>query len=209
MSLILTNIKKHAACSYGYKLVCLDDKFSNPFKSYLGEDALYIFIITVIEESKYCSDVMEKHFNKELVIIKKDNEDFQNTTTCRICDNDYIDNDVKERNHCHITAKYRGPAYTDCNINFKLNHKILVVFHNLKRYDSHLTIQELSKFIIKINVIPNGLENYVGFSINTHFQFLSSSLVSLKKLNEHDFNYLSQEFDNNNLDLVRKRILFL
>ena len=152
---------------------------------------------------------MEKHFNKELVITKKDNEDFQNSTTCRICDNDYIDNDVKERNNCHITAKYRGPAYADCNINFKLNHKILVVFHNLKKYDSHLTIQELSKFILKINVIPNGLENYVGFSINTHFQFLSSSLVSLKKLNEHDFNYLSQEFDNNNLDLVRKRILFL
>ena len=30
--------KKHAACSYGYKLVCVDDKFSKPFRSYLGED---------------------------------------------------------------------------------------------------------------------------------------------------------------------------
>ena len=48
---------------------------------------------------------MEKHFNEELVMTKKDNEDFQNSTTCRICDNDFIDNDVKERNHCHITRK--------------------------------------------------------------------------------------------------------
>ena len=31
--------QKHVACSYSYKLVCVDDKFSNPFKSYLGEDA--------------------------------------------------------------------------------------------------------------------------------------------------------------------------
>ena len=33
----------------------------------------------MIEESKYCSDVMKKHFNKELVITKKDNEDFENS----------------------------------------------------------------------------------------------------------------------------------
>ena len=71
------------------------------------------------EESKYCSDMMEKHFNKKLVMTKKDNEDFQNSTTCRICDNNYIDNDVKERNHCHIFGKYKGSAHADCNINFK------------------------------------------------------------------------------------------
>ena len=32
--------KKHVACSYGYKLVCIDDKFNKPFKLYLGEDAV-------------------------------------------------------------------------------------------------------------------------------------------------------------------------
>ena len=32
--------QKHVACSCGYKLVCVDDKFSQPFKSYLGEDAV-------------------------------------------------------------------------------------------------------------------------------------------------------------------------
>ena len=30
--------QKHVACSYGYKLVCVDDKFSKPFKSYLDEN---------------------------------------------------------------------------------------------------------------------------------------------------------------------------
>ena len=53
------------------------------------------------EESKYCSNVMKKQFNKELVMTKEDNEDFE------ICDNDYIDGDVKVRDHCHITGKYR------------------------------------------------------------------------------------------------------
>ena len=45
--------QKHVACSYGYKLVCVDDKFSKPFKLYLVEDAVYNFISSIIEESKF------------------------------------------------------------------------------------------------------------------------------------------------------------
>ena len=54
--------QKNVACSYGYKLVCVDDKFSKSFKSYLGKDAAYNFISSMIEERKYCSNVMKKHF---------------------------------------------------------------------------------------------------------------------------------------------------
>ena len=43
-------------------------------------------------------------------------------------------------------------------VNFKWNHKIFVVFHNLKSYDSHLIVQELGKFNLKLNDIPNRLE---------------------------------------------------
>ena len=87
----------------------------------------------MIEESKYCNDVMKKHFKKELVTTKKDNEDFENSTKCQIYDNDYTNTDVKIRDHCHITRKYRGSAHRDCNINVRLNHKIPVVFPNLKK----------------------------------------------------------------------------
>ena len=116
---------------------------------------------------------MKRHFNKELGITKMDNENFENSTKCWICDNDYTDNDVKVRDHCHITGKYRGSAHKDCNIKVKLNHKIPDVFHNLKNYDSHLIMQELSKFNFKINVIPNGLEKYMSFSINKNIRKLS------------------------------------
>ena len=36
----------------------------------------------MIEESKPCSDVMKKYFNKVLVITKEDNENFKNSTKC-------------------------------------------------------------------------------------------------------------------------------
>ena len=85
--------KKYVACSCGYKLVCVVDKFNQPFKSYLGEDAVYNFFNSMIEESRYCSDVMKKHFNKELMMTKEGNEDFENCTKCWICDNSYVDDD--------------------------------------------------------------------------------------------------------------------
>ena len=63
-----------------------------------------------------------------------------------------------------------------------------------------------------MNVTPNGLEIYMSFTINNKlsfidgFQFLRSSLDSLdKNLNKDDLKYLSQEFDDNVLDVVKQK----
>ena len=111
--------------------------------------------------------------------------------------------------------KYRSSAHRDCNINVKLNHKIPLVFHNLKNYDSHFTIQELGKFNLKINVIPNRLEKYMSFKIDNKlrfidsFQFISSSWnCFVKNLGKNDFKYLSQEPDNNILDLAKQKVFY-
>ena len=37
---------------------------------------LYNFISSMIWESKDCSNVMKKHFNKELALTKEDDKDF-------------------------------------------------------------------------------------------------------------------------------------
>ena len=60
-------------------------------------------------------------------------------------------------------------------------------------------MQELDKFNPKINVIPNGLEKYMTFTINKKlsfidsFRFLSSSLDSLvKNFGKDDSKYFNQ-----------------
>ena len=53
--------QKHVACSYGYNIVCADDKFSKPFKSFLG-NSVYNFTNSMIKENKYCPDIMQKSF---------------------------------------------------------------------------------------------------------------------------------------------------
>ena len=55
-----------------------------------------------------------------------------------------------------------------------LNHKITVVFHNLKKCDSHLDMQQLGKFNFKINIILYGLEKCMSFSISNKLVFVDS-----------------------------------
>ena len=98
---------------------------------------------------------MNNFFNKELVMAKEDNEKFNNSSKYWVCENDYTDNDIKVTDHCHITGKYYDSTHRDCSINAKLNHKIPAGFQNFKKYDSHLITQELCKFNLKINVMPN------------------------------------------------------
>ena len=68
--------QKHVACSYEYKLVYIDDKFSKSFKSYLGKDRIYSFIKSMMDKSRYFNEKMKKkkNNNKELVMIKERDE---------------------------------------------------------------------------------------------------------------------------------------
>ena len=63
---------------------------------------------------------MKKHFCKNLIMITEENERFEMSNTCWICDKLFPNNDNKVRNHCHITGKYRGAAHYSCNINLRV-----------------------------------------------------------------------------------------
>ena len=96
----------------------------------------------------------------------EDERRFHSSNICWICNKLFAAEDIKVTHRDHITEKYRGFAHWSCNINLKLTENVLVIFHNLKGYDSHLIMQEIGKFDVKISVIPNGLEKCMGFTIN-------------------------------------------
>ena len=56
--------KDHIVCSYIYKLICVDGRYSKPYKTNFGEDAIAKFLNDMIKESEYCSRVTEIEFNK-------------------------------------------------------------------------------------------------------------------------------------------------
>ena len=87
-----------------------------------------------------------------------------------------------------------------------------VVFHNLKGYDGHLIMKELSNFDISIDIIPCGLEKYMAFIVNRwlvfvdSMQFMNSSLEKLvDNLRDDDFKCLSKVFSQKSegLELIK------
>ena len=59
--------QKHIPCSFAYKVVCIDGKFSKSIVICKGKDAINKFIKVVLEMN-YCQKIIKKHFNKNLVM---------------------------------------------------------------------------------------------------------------------------------------------
>ena len=139
----------HEDCGCAYKVVCCyDDKYSKDICIYRGENAVYRFMEKMLEEVKYCKAVIKKRFNKPLVMTEDDEMCFKLMDKCHICGNKYTDKDVRVRDHCHITGKFRGSAHQECNLKLRIkpeNIKIPVIFHNLRGYDSHFIMQQIGE----------------------------------------------------------------
>ena len=164
---------ENVPCSYAYKVVCIDDKYSKPIVVYRGVNAAYEFIKAILKERKCCKKIMKGEFNKNLIMTEEEYL-FQQSNSCWICKKIIDNEDEKVRDQCHITGKLRGSAHWYCNINFKLTKKIPVIFPNLKGYDSHLIFSELHKFNLKVDVIPSGLEEYMTFFLGRDLIFIDS-----------------------------------
>ena len=153
----------HVPCSFAYKVVCIDDRLTKPIAVYRGQNAAYEFIKAILKEYKYCRKVMNKHFNRNLIMSEEEEHLFQQSNSCWICEKLIDNDDEKVRDHCHVTGKFRGAAHWSCNINFQLTKKVPLIFHSLRGFDSHLIFRELNKFDVKISVTPNGTEKYMAF----------------------------------------------
>ena len=225
--------QKHTDCGYGYKVVCCyDDKYSKPVQIHRGENAIHKFMENMLEEVNWCKSKMKKHFNKPLKMTKEDEKDFQKAIKCHLCDQQYTDKDIRVRDHCHITGKFRGSAHQDCNLKLRIkpdNIKIPVIFHNLRGYDSHFIMQQIGEIAKKhayknkrgeechmnINCIPNNMEKYLAFMLGNHLvfldslQFMNSSLDNLiKNLPDEAFKYTKQEFEKEQFNLMKQKGIY-
>ena len=133
----------------------------------------------MLYEVNYRKNIIKNNFNKPLKMTDKDEENFKKANKCHICGKKYTDKDIRVRDHCHITGKYRGSAHQDCNLNFQLTDKIPVILHNLRGYDSHFIMQQIGQIAknhtyknkkgeeqqMNINAIPNNMEKHMALHV--------------------------------------------
>ena len=89
----------HVDCSFTYKVVCINDRFTKPIVDYRGKILLENLLKQFLKSTSTA-----KHFNKISIISEEEEHLFQESNSCWICKK-LIDNDEeKVRDHCHVTG---------------------------------------------------------------------------------------------------------
>ena len=60
--------QSHIPYGFGYKVICIDNRFSKYVVIYRGKDCIIKFISMILEEYEYCNGVMKKYFKKNLIM---------------------------------------------------------------------------------------------------------------------------------------------
>ena len=135
--------------------------------------------------------------------------EFDTATRCYIC-HDLFKGIVKRKvaDHDHITGKFLGAACNACNLKRQSRHFFIpLLLHNVRGYDMHLLIQEVTKmkYECKFEGIPNSCEKFLSFTIIPpiescpiriidSLQFLPGSLSSLVETHKKEFTDQSKAF---------------
>ena len=78
--------------SIGAKLVCNDDRFTLPTKTFTGNNCVNDFIKLIFIQQKRINQIIENHFNKKLKMSEKDENNYKNSEICWICNQKRIKN---------------------------------------------------------------------------------------------------------------------
>lgn len=185
-------LQKHEACSYAF--LATGSIYEN-FKLYTGKsanDTINNFVDALIEEGSK----LDKIFHDRLLQFKKhklnvqEEKEFQQATVCHFCKKVFNDIDIKVRDHCHISGKFRGAAHQSCNLNVRTSLKIPVFFHNGSGYDFKHFIKKLYMIDSKLKVLSQTEEKYISISVNVKntgitFEFKDSLRFLLKSLDAY------------------------
>ena len=152
--------QKHEPSSFCYYIKCFDDEVYKPkLVSYTGKDAAQKFVEMLEEDVREITNVSKR----EMIFGEEEKERFDKETKCWICNKEF-GKDVKVRDHCHFTGRFRGAAHRICNLKYRIRYFTPVMFHSLSGYDSHLFVKNLGSSEGDIDCIPNNEERYISFA---------------------------------------------
>ncbi|RLU18088.1 hypothetical protein DMN91_010331 [Ooceraea biroi] len=138
-------------------------------------------------------------------------EELRDAARCHVCCKPFAAGDTRVRDHCHLTGRYRGPAHSTCNLNYKDSHIIPVIFHNLSGYDAHFIIEDVANaFEGSVELLPLTKERYIAFTknvANTADRYGARTCVKLRFINSYKFLSTSLDKLTSYLDRSHMRIL--
>ena len=169
-------IAEHIPIAVGYT-------WQGNFKHYFSPGCIKRFASDLLEIE---TEINFKH-NKQMIFTEEDKLYHNAKNTCHICSKTCIN---KVRDRCHETGNYRGPACKICNLRYKQQNFIPVIFHNGSGYDFNLLYSELfeqNNDKRKVDNIPLAAGKSKMFSIRClksldSYNFLAMPLDQMAKI---------------------------
>lgn len=167
--------QQHETYSIGFYFKCNYDSSLSFYESYRGPDCITWFVKALKELALNTISPRLRHI-VPIEISEQEESAFQGSRDCHVCGERFKIDDIKVRDHCHLTGKYRGAAHKKCNLTYEVCKTCPVVFHNLSHYDAHFIIKEIStQFEGEISVIPVNDQNYISFTKTVNEAFVNST----------------------------------
>ena len=153
-----------------------------------------------------------------MIFTEEDKLYLETNNTCHNCSKTCIN---KVRDHCHETGKYRGPACKICNLRYKQQNFIPLIFHNGSGYDCDLLYSDLFKQNNdkrKVDNIPLAAGKSKMFSIGClkfldSYNFLAMPLDQMAKIygcktkTLYPYEYVGLDSYNNLIGNIKNRKL--
>ncbi len=151
-------INTHVPSAFGVYRVTDDACLEKPPYIYSGENVMEHFYEYVMEESRQISQILTT--NAPMVITAEEQIAHEKSTRCKYCERTYNDKNPATRHHDHLSGRFIASACNEFNLQLKQVpnsdglYEIVVIFNNLRGYDSHHIIQGI--------FLPESLENLVN-----------------------------------------------
>ena len=156
--------QQHEVFSVGYYVQCAYDKTISGYQSYRGDDCIAWFADKLEDLAHRVKSILSTNIPM-INLTAEEWEKYNSATQCHICEKPFAPDDSRVRDHCHLTGRYRGPAHSNCNLNYKDSYVIPIVFHNLSGYDAHFIIKEIATaYEGRVDVLPITKEKYISFT---------------------------------------------
>ena len=143
---------------------------------YRGKDYVEKFVEYIEKEVKQLYVTFPRQPMTELTdVLKREHEAAEKYHICLKEFNGRRNRNV--RNHYHYTGLYRGDAYNDRKLKYRIPDHMTIVFHNLSGYDAHLFIKELQKRLNKNDIggIAENKEKYISFTVKINVKLAGVS----------------------------------
>ncbi|KAF0094191.1 MAG: hypothetical protein FD144_5943, partial [Rhodospirillaceae bacterium] len=182
-----TRYQRHVPCSYGLKMVSRCAAINSmDYESYTGEDCVEHFLARLLELRDLCAGAWDQII--EMSMTWRDWDKYRAATHCTGCKKAFVDGDVKVRDHCHLSGRFRGVMHQACNLKSRQVKHLHVFIHNFRGYDSHLIMRAFRLSPERtLHVVGQSMEKYLtidwghDISFKDSYQFLTASLERLVK----------------------------